>query len=201
MLETECVRGRLSGLVQSGFFIDIGIPEDYARAGAEPWKLCPRLRLDDIVRIPRDFDTLLLDRDGVINRLRPLDYVKSIEEFEWLPGVKEALATAARNFRHIFIVSNQRGVGRGIMSRDALDDIHDWMLGEISAAGGRIDGIYVCTAVSDDDPCRKPNPGLFREICRDFPDVSVSRTLMVGDSPSDILFAWNCGVAAAGLSE
>ena len=183
VLEPQCTRGRLCGLVQNGYFIDIGIPGDYARASSWPWLL------------HSGADTLLLDRDGVINVLHPGDYVKTIEEFGWMPGVKEALRDAAGKFRHIFIVTNQRGVGKGKMTREALDGIHEWMTAEIAAAGGRIDGIYVCTAVAEADPCRKPNRGMFDLILRDYPDVDPARTIMVGDSPSDAEFANNCGIA------
>ncbi len=183
VLEPQCARRRLCGLVQNGYFIDIGVPEDYARAGAGPFLMT------------RGYDTLLLDRDGVINVLLPGDYVKSVEEFEWMPGILEILREAAGKFRNIFVVTNQRGVGKGVMSREAMDDIHRWMCGEVEAAGGRIDGVYVCTAVSDDDACRKPNRGLFDAILREHPDVDPSRTVMVGDSVSDAEFARNCDVA------
>ena len=183
VLEPQCGRGRLYGLVQDGYFIDIGIPEDYARACSAPWLLTS------------GYDTLLLDRDGVINVLRPGDYVKTVDEFEWMPGVKDALREAAGKFRRIFIVTNQRGVGRGLMTREALDGIHSWMTAEITAAGGRINGIYVCTAVSDKDPCRKPNRGMFDRLLQDHPEVNPSRTLMVGDSESDLTFAKNCKIA------
>ena len=195
VLEPECSRGRLCGLVQDGFFIDIGIPEDYARACGDPWPLRCRGTLEEIVTSARGCDTLLLDRDGVINRLRPGDYVKTVDEFEWLPGAKRALALAAERFPRIYIVTNQRGVGKGLMSREALDGIHSWMTAEIAAAGGRIDEIYVCTAISPDDPCRKPQRGLFDRILQEHPEVVPSRTLMVGDSQSDRQFADNCGVA------
>lgn len=182
VLEPQCSRGQLCGLIQDGFFIDIGIPEDYARACAAPWLL------------GSGYDTLLLDRDGVINVLRPGDYVKTIEEFEWIPGIRDVLRDAAGKFRNIFVVTNQRGVGRGVMTRDALDRIHAWMTEEIARSGGRVDGIYVCTAISDDDPCRKPKRGLFDRILIDHPEVSPSRSIMVGDSPSDAAFAANCGI-------
>ena len=194
VLEPQCEAGRLFGLVQKGYFIDIGVPEDYAVADAGPFLLCPARPFIDILKAIYGCDTLLLDRDGVINRLRPGDYVKTVNEFEWLPGAKEALRFAAGKFSRIFIVSNQRGVGRGLMTREALDAIHAWMCGEIEAAGGRIDGIYVCTAVSEDDPCRKPRRGMFDLILAEHPEVEASRTVMVGDSTSDIQFAWNCGI-------
>lgn len=194
VLEPECARGRLCGLVQDGFFIDIGVPEDYSRACSNPWLLRRSGKLMELLKSAGGYDTLLLDRDGVINRLRPGDYVKSVDEFEWLPGVKDALSYAASRFPRIYIVTNQRGVGKGVMARETLDGIHSWMVDEITAAGGRIDGIYVCTAVSDSDPCRKPNRGLFDLIVRDHAEVSASRTLMIGDSPSDRQFAANCGI-------
>ena len=116
VLEPLCAAGKVAGLVQEGYFIDIGIPEDYARARREPWLLQHRCPLSDAVRTLCGFDTLLLDRDGVINRMLPDDYVKSYDEFEWLPGALEALADAAGKFPRIYIVSNQRGVGKGIMT-------------------------------------------------------------------------------------
>ncbi|MBR4826610.1 MAG: HAD-IIIA family hydrolase [Bacteroidales bacterium] len=139
-------------------------------------------------------DTLLLDRDGVLNRLRPGDYVKTWNEFEWLPGALEALADAAGRFPRIYIVSNQRGVGRGVMTQEALDDVHRRMMADVTGAGGRIDGIYVSTAVSDEDPSRKPGRGLFDAILREHADVAAERTAMIGDSPSDMAFAANCGI-------
>ena len=93
------------------------------------------------------FDTLFLDRDGVINRLRPKDYVKTWEEFEFISGSVEALRILASRFRYILVVTNQRGVGRGVMTEQDLQTIHDKMLQEIRQGGGRIDRIYVCTAV------------------------------------------------------
>ena len=194
VLEPQCAAGRLCGLVQHGYFIDIGIPEDYARAGAAPELLRHPDTLSGIVRALEGVDTLLLDRDGVINRLRPGDYVKSISEFEWIPGAREALAEAASKFSGIYIVTNQRGVGRGVMTHEALDSVHAWMLQEIVAAGGRVDGIYVCTAVEEDNPCRKPNRGLFDELLAGHPEIMPSRTVMIGDSESDALFARNCGI-------
>ena len=140
------------------------------------------------------FDTILLDRDGVINRLLPNDYVKEWSEFEFLPDVKKTLAEWACRVRHIFVVTNQRGVGRGLMTEKQLEKIHKQMCEEIAAAGGRIDGIYYCTATTNEAPRRKPNRGMFDDILRDFPDIQVDRTLMIGDSESDMRFAENCGI-------
>lgn len=140
------------------------------------------------------YDTLLLDRDGVINRLRPNDYVKCWEEFEFLPGVFESLALFNRHFKHIFVVTNQRGVGKGLMSETDLLFIHEKMCQEIIANGGRIDKIYYCTALAETDNRRKPGNGMFMDILRDYPDVRVEHCLMVGDSDSDMKFAENCSI-------
>lgn len=195
VLEPCCRQSGLCGLVQDGGFIDIGIPSDYARACASPQLLRHPLSLAATLSGLQGFDTLLLDRDGVINRLRPGDYVKTIDEFEWLPGVLDALAAAARKFKGIYIITNQRGVGKGVMSGEALHELHSWMLGKIQAAGGRIDGIYVCTSVSESDPCRKPGRGMFDRLLEDHPETEPGRCVMIGDSESDMLFARNCGIA------
>ena len=195
VLEPCCRMEKICGVEQSGFFLDIGIPADYALAGERPQLLHHPRSLQEIVQAAGEFDTLLLDRDGVINRLHPDDYIKNPDEFEWLPGVKEALREAALKFRGIYIVSNQRGVGKGIMSRAALDSLHSWMLQEIAAAGGRIDGLYICTALSEDDPYRKPQTGMFEDLMRDHPEIDPDTTLMIGDSPSDRLFARRCRIS------
>lgn len=194
VLEPQCAQGHLHGIVQDGYFVDIGIPEDYARSCSEPWLLQRRTTFPGAVSRLQGFDTLLLDRDGVLNRMLPGDYVKRYDEFEWLQGAREALAEAAKKFSRIYIVTNQRGVGRGIMSESDLQQVHARMLADIQAAGGRIDGIYVSTAVSDDDPCRKPNRGLFDALLLEHPEVVPERTVMIGDSVGDMQFALNCGI-------
>ena len=143
----------------------------------------------------RTYDTLFLDRDGIINRLRPGDYVKSWDEFEFLPGALNALTKCNAMFRRILVVTNQRGVGKGIMSLDDLNRIHDRMIEEIERHGGRIDHIYFCTALSPDDPNRKPQTGMAQQARIDFPDIDFARSLMIGDSESDRQFARNAGMA------
>ena len=139
-------------------------------------------------------ETLLLDRDGVINRLRPNDYVKQWSEFEFLPNVKETLAAWAQAVKYIFVVTNQRGVSKGLMTEDDLNAIHHQMCQEIEQTGGRIDQIYYCTSLTEEDPRRKPGIGMFQDILRDYPDINPITTLMIGDSDSDMQFAQNCGI-------
>lgn len=140
------------------------------------------------------YDTLLLDRDGTINVHLIGDYVKRWDEFEFIPGVVDAMPLLAQHFRHIFIVTNQRGIGKGKYTEEDLSDIHRHMMAEIEQAGGRIDKIYYCASLTDDDIRRKPGRGMFDDILRDYPDVEPSKTLMVGDGDVDKIFAENCGV-------
>lgn len=184
---------QVAGRVQDGYFIDIGIPEDYERAQRELPEIQAVLKASDAV-LAADADTLFLDRDGVINRWLPGDYVRSWEQFTFLPGILESLREWARKFRRINLVSNQRGIGKGKMSMEELEAVHARMLGEIERAGGRIDRIFVCTALDDADPRRKPNPGMFREACRDYPDITPEKSVMLGDSDYDREFARNCGM-------
>lgn len=138
--------------------------------------------------------TLFLDRDGVINRKRDHDYVKSWEEFVFTEGAPEALATCSAIFKRIVVVTNQRGVGRGLMTEEQLKDIHDKMLLEISQAGGRIDKVYYCLATSPDDPYRKPNTGMGLQAATDYSDIDFKKSVIVGDSLSDMEFGRKLGM-------
>jgi len=139
--------------------------------------------------------SLFLDRDGVINKRLPGDYVKRLEEFEFLPGVLEAMPLLAKKFNRVFVVSNQQGIGKGLMTEEELQVVHDWMMQEISAKGGRIDKIYWCPALAaENNPCRKPNPGMALQAKADFPEIDLSRSVMAGDSHSDMLFGKNLGM-------
>ena len=199
VLSPMAAAGRLAGYVDDGYFIDIGIPEDYARAQQELPELQAVRHVDRQLAGGPGW-TLLLDRDGVINRQIKGDYVRDWAHFAFLPGILRALRGWSQRFDRILVVTNQRGVGRGLMSRDDLDGIHRRMAEAVSAAGGRIDGIYVSTAVEEDAPDRKPQPGLFEAARRDFPALDPARCVMVGDTPSDAAFARNCGIAFVPLS-
>jgi histidinol-phosphate phosphatase family protein len=133
--------------------------------------------------------TLFLDRDGVINKRIPDGYVTRVEEFEFLPGSKKAIAHFASIFKYILVVTNQQGIGKGLMSEADLEAIHHNMRMEIHTAGGRIDEIYYCPELKEKNPqCRKPEIGMFLQACDDFPEIRPSKSIMVGDSDSDIQF-------------
>lgn len=145
--------------------------------------------------------TLFLDRDGVINRQIIGGYVTRKDEFEFLPGVVDALATLSPLFDYIIIVTNQQGIGKGIFSEDDLNEIHAEMLKQITTGGGRVDKIYFCPALErDESPYRKPAPGMGFQAQSDFPDIDLKNATMVGDTISDMQFGRNLGVETVYLS-
>ncbi|HMG67207.1 MAG TPA: HAD-IIIA family hydrolase, partial [Chitinophagaceae bacterium] len=114
-------------------------------------------------------------------------------EFEFYPGVIEAIPLLSKKFGTIIIISNQRGVGRGLMTEDDLLDIQRQMKNKMEQDGGRIDKIYYCTATDAKHFCRKPNPGMALQAVKDFPTIDLSRTIMTGNKLSDMQFGKNAG--------
>jgi len=140
--------------------------------------------------------TLFLDRDGVINDEKHLDYIHKWEEFKFYDGVKEALTIFSKKFGRIFIVTNQRGVAKGITRLEDLELIHNNMIKEFEEAGGRIDKVYYSVDFDNESPNRKPNPGMGLQAKIDFPEVDFSKSVMVGNTLSDMKFGRNLNVAA-----
>jgi len=138
---------------------------------------------------------VFIDRDGVINRRIIGDYVKRIEDFHFLDGSIDTIVEFKNHFKYIFIVTNQQGVGKGEMSEDDLHKIHNYMLEAISQAGGRVDAVYFCPALKNSgDKCRKPEIGMALQAQKNFPGVDFSKSIMIGDSNSDMAFGKNAGM-------
>ncbi|HXB08369.1 MAG TPA: HAD-IIIA family hydrolase [Puia sp.] len=138
--------------------------------------------------------TLFLDRDGVLNVEKEDSYIFHYGEFSFYAGVKEALRRCAAVFGPIVIVTNQRGVGKGLMTAADLEDIHQKMVAEIVLAGGRISGIYYADSLDNAHPLRKPQPGMAHAAQRDLPGIDFSRSVMVGNNLSDMEFGRNAGM-------
>ncbi len=139
--------------------------------------------------------SLFLDRDGVINERIIDGYVRSWKEFRFLPEVKESLVILSGIFGHLFIVTNQQGIGKGLMSIRELETIHEKMLYEIDKAGGGITKIYYSPFLAGiNHISRKPNPGMAFQAQREFPDVDLKKSIMVGDSMSDMEFGKKAGM-------
>ncbi|MGI9139249.1 MAG: D-glycero-alpha-D-manno-heptose-1,7-bisphosphate 7-phosphatase [Sediminibacterium sp.] len=135
-----------------------------------------------------------MDRDGVINVEKDNNYIKTWSEFEFYKESIEALPILASLFKTIVIATNQKGVGRGLMSETALTKIHDNMLRTIHTVGGRIDHIFYCTDIEDDSKNRKPQPGMALQAKELLPHIDFCTSIMVGNRPSDMLFGRNAGM-------
>lgn len=176
------------GVIDDGYFIDIGIPEDYNRAQKE--LLLPPL---DLKSIDKSW-TLFLDRDGVINIDKDGSYIFTPDEFIFMDGAPDLFSKLTTAFRYIIVVTNQRGVGRGLMTEDSLQSIHHKMKDGVHKTGGKIDAIYYCTANDRLNPERKPNPGMAYRAQTDFPDIDLSKSIIVGNNISDMRFGRNAGM-------
>ena len=187
-LEKYYPGGSFRGIVQDSYFIDIGIPEDFSKAQAE-------LKQAEFKYSTIDKSwTLFLDRDGVINHDKVGSYIFSPDEFKFYDDVPDALKMLAGKFGKIIIATNQRGVGRGMMSLQDLHAIHQKMQSGVESAGGRIDEIFYATSIDNDDPLRKPNPGMAVRAKDRFPEIDFSRSVMVGNNISDMQFGRNAGM-------
>lgn len=153
------------------------------------------MAIKSLPKIDRSW-SLFLDRDGVINEEKYNDYIRYWDEFKFYEGVEEAMEIFARRFGRIIIVTNQRGVAKGLHRLEDVELIHKKLKEKIVKAGGRIDQIYFETSLDDDHPNRKPQPGMGHLAREEFPDINFSKSLMVGNTLSDMLFGRNLGVAA-----
>lgn len=138
--------------------------------------------------------TLFLDRDGVINYEKHLDYIHTWSEFRFYEGTTRAMKILAEKFNRIIIVTNQKGVGKGLTMLDDLHTIHYNMKHEIEAAGGRIDAIYYCSDIEEESPFRKPNPGMGLQATKQFTDIILPNSIMVGNTLNDMIFGRNLGI-------
>lgn len=182
----SCVKtSNMYGFVMNGYFLDIGIPSDFKKAQTE---------IGIFFKIDKSW-SLFLDRDGVINKKIDNDYVKKIEELEFLPGVLSAISLLSNYFGKIFIITNQQGIGKGLMSEEDLSSIHNHLFSSIRENGGRIDGLYYAPELaSETNSMRKPNIGMALKAKEEYPSVAFERSIMIGDSKSDMEFGKNVGM-------
>lgn len=178
--------GNIQGRLFEGYFIDIGVPDDFARAQTE----LPRR-----VRRPAVF----FDRDGVLNE--DAGYVYRKEDFRWLDGAKEAVRLCNDQGFFVFIVTNQAGVARGFYDEAAIDELHRWMDVELAVVGAHIDAYEFCphhpNGVIDGYrmSCRrrKPEPGMLLDLLKAWP-VDITHSFLIGDKQSDLEAAAASGI-------
>ena len=145
----------------------------------------------------RDFSgwSLFLDRDGVINQRIIDGYVTRPDDFMLIDGVLDAMRTFAQVFGHIFIVTNQQGIGKGLMTEEDLKLIHSTFAKEVEAHNGRIDKIYHCPRLKSEHSFdRKPRIGMALKARKEFPAVRLKQSVMVGDSKTDMEFGRHAGM-------
>ena len=139
--------------------------------------------------------TVFLDRDGVINEKAPEgDYVRRLEDLKLLEGAAQAIARLNRAGVRVIVVSNQRGVSRGLFSVEDVMAIEAALEKRLAAEGAHLDGFYFCPHGEGECNCRKPLPGLFEQARADFPEIEAATCVMVGDSRSDIEFGRRLGM-------
>ncbi|MGZ3920304.1 MAG: D-glycero-alpha-D-manno-heptose-1,7-bisphosphate 7-phosphatase [Bacteroidia bacterium] len=146
--------------------------------------------------------SLFLDRDGVINKKLENDYVKHWMEFEFIEGSFEALKILSFKFGTIVVVTNQQGIGKGIYRTEDLELIHKNMLYELNYLGGRIDKVYFSPYLEKEmHPTRKPGVGMAHQAKEDYPHIDFKKSIIVGDSMSDMEFGRTLGMTTVYISQ
>ncbi len=186
VLPDLAAKGLLEGRIHHGPFIDIGIPDDFARAQSF---------VPDVVRRPAAF----LDRDGVLNE--DLGYVHRVDQFRWIEGAHESVRWLNDSGYYVFVVTNQAGVARGYYDEEAVQSLHRWMNAELQKSGAHVDGfeysphhpesaIERYRQISD---LRKPGPGMLKKLMAEWP-TDPAGSLLIGDRETDIQAASAAGI-------
>jgi histidinol phosphatase-like enzyme len=136
--------------------------------------------------------TLFLDRDGVLNIEKENDYIKNVDEFIWYDGVLENFHLLNKIFNRIIIVTNQRGIGKELMTVSDLHSIHTHLNNELNRHHANIDAFYFAPEITD-SVNRKPNIGMALQAKIDFPQIDFSNSIMVGNNLSDLDFGKRIG--------
>lgn len=179
-------QGRIRGKLFDGYFIDIGVPEDFMRADAELRRRLTR-------------PALFFDRDGVLNK--DTCYTHRIGDFVWMEGAKDAIRLCNDHGVLVFVVTNQAGVAHGYYDESAVRKLHAWMNDDLAEVGAHIDAFEFCAhhpqgkveAYRGACRRRKPAPGMILDILSDW-RVDVSRSFLIGDKQSDVAAAQAAGI-------
>jgi D,D-heptose 1,7-bisphosphate phosphatase len=178
--------GAMTGTSYRGYFIDIGIPEDFVRADVE---------LTEQLRRPAVF----FDRDGVLNH--DSGYTFEAGKLQWIEGAREAVKAVNDAGYFAFVVTNQSGVARGFYEESHVHALHRWMADEMAAIGAHIDAFEYCPDHPDGtveryrrvNDRRKPGPGMITDLLGRFP-VNADASILIGDKPSDLEAARAAGL-------
>ncbi len=138
--------------------------------------------------------TLFLDRDGVINYEKEADYIYHPGEFRLYEGVLDAMEILQKHFGRLVLVTNQRGIEKGLMTEQNLHDIHEHMQALFAERQVKLDAIFYNSSLDDNHPDRKPQPGMAWKALEKFPDIRFDQSIMVGNNLSDMHFGRNAGM-------
>ena len=146
--------------------------------------------------------SLFLDRDGVLNERIVDGYVTQRDELKIIDNTLSALMICQQFFGWIFVVTNQQCIGKGVCSANTIDDIHLYISNLFQEQGVKIDAVYCCPHLASQNcDCRKPKIGLALQAKNDFPEIEFSKSLMVGDQLSDLMFGKNCNMKTVLVGE
>ena len=136
---------------------------------------------------------VFLDRDGVINEKMPEgDYVKNVAEFRFLPGAIAGMKLMVREGFSLYLITNQRGIARGLMTEEDLESIHMHMQKKLAEHKINFKGIYFCPHDYGECECRKPKPGMIRQAVQDH-GIDIKSAIVIGDDLKDMELAKNAG--------
>ncbi|MFP5276944.1 MAG: D-glycero-alpha-D-manno-heptose-1,7-bisphosphate 7-phosphatase [Acidobacteriota bacterium] len=148
------------------------------------------------IQLPPEVHTVFLDRDGVLNEKMPEgQYVTRWEEFRVLPGVPEAVARLNAAGILVVVVSNQRGIAKGLYTASDLEVIHDHFQELLRSRGAHVDGFFACPHDRNECNCRKPLSGLYDQARARFPEIAPATSVMIGDTLGDMEFGRRLGMA------
>ena len=141
---------------------------------------------------------VFFDRDGIVNRSPGPGYVNHLDDFHVLPGFADCVRAAAAKGIPAVVVTNQRGISRGLTPPAQLEAMHAKLRAELAAEGLELLDVLVCTSADDAHPDRKPNPGMLRAAAKRH-HLDLSKSWMIGDRESDVKTGQNAGVAVTVL--
>ncbi len=135
---------------------------------------------------------VIIGRDGVLNDFRD-DHVKGPEEWHAIPGALEAVSRLNHAGWHVVVATNQSGIGRGMIDMASVTAVHAHMLKCLTAVGGRVDAVFFCPHTPEDlCDCRKPQPGLLRDIGKRY-GIDLKLVPLAGDTLRDLQAAHAVG--------
>jgi D-glycero-alpha-D-manno-heptose 1-phosphate guanylyltransferase len=193
-LEKNTLTKSIYGCVFNAYFIDIGIPEDYK--AFESKVIEDNKALPILSHLPIDKSwTLFLDRDGVFNHQIIDDYVKQVHELKIIDGVPQAIADFTKLFGKLLVVTNQQGIGKKLMSVDDMHHLNGYIENLIETYGGKLDKIYFAPQLREEGSnYRKNGTGMGLHAKHDYPEIDFSKSILIGDSESDIDFGIKLGM-------